>query len=58
MVRDLADRWRLTLLGVPITVVVALLLAGPGRALLSGVIVGIGTVVIDTWVARDREGRS
>jgi hypothetical protein len=38
-------------------VVVALLLAGPGRALLSGLIVGIGTAVIDTWVARDREGR-
>jgi hypothetical protein len=36
---------------------VALLLAGPGRALLSGLIVGIGTVVIDTWVARDREER-
>jgi hypothetical protein len=39
-------------------VVVALLLAGPGRALLSGLIVGIGTVVIDTWVARNRAGRS
>jgi hypothetical protein len=33
---------------------VALFFTGVGGALASGVLVGIGTVVCDTWIARNR----
>jgi hypothetical protein len=54
--RAFADRWRLTLIGVPLTVLVALLFTGLERAIVSGFLVGIGTAVCDIWIARDRAG--
>jgi hypothetical protein len=51
--RAVLDRWRLTLIGVPITVLIAVVTAGLEGAVVSGLLVGIGTVVADTWIARD-----